>query len=297
MIMTFGSRRKSPQTCGLARINLVFRNGETAHIDLFTIPRVCEPVVCQPISICKENFDHLMTLDLEDPSDGSSQLDIDILIGSDCYWEFVSRETRCGLTGPIAIDTKFGWVLSGLATSPNSTNSTCLITHTLCVESCGQDTKSLNDRLNSFWELESFGISGVDHSVHDKFRSSVNFVDGRYKLRLPWRELHQTLPNNYSLCRKRLHGLLKRLRHDPDILQEYHFTIEDQLRRGVVEPVSQTDEPQKVHYLPHHTAVERMKDTTKLRVVYDTSVCSNRPFSLMTVYMPGQSSIKRYLTY
>ena len=276
-IMTFGSRRKSPQTCGLARLNLVFRNGDTAPIDLFTIPHVCEPVACQPISICKENFDHLMTLDLADPSDGSSPLDIDILIGSDCYWEFVSGETRRGPTGPIAIDTKFGWVLSGLATSPNSTNSTCLITHTLCVESCGQDTKSLNDRLNSFWELESFGISGVDHSIHDKFRSSVKFVDGRYEVRLPWRQLHPTLPNNYSLCLKRLRGLLKRLRHDPDILQEYHSTIQDQLRRGVVEPVTQTDEPQKIHYLPHHAVVKRMKNTTKLRVVYDASARSNGP--------------------
>ena len=273
-IMTFGSHKKSPQSFGLARLNLVFRNGETTPIDLYTIPHVCEPVTCQPVSICKENFGHLATLDLAVPSDGSSPLDIDILIGSDFYWEFVSGDTRRGPTGPIAIDTKFGWVLSGPATS--STDSVTLITHSLC---CVQNTTSLEDRLNSFWELESFGVSGADLSIHDKFKDSVNFVDGRYEVKLPWREMHPTLPNNYSLCLKRLRGLLKRLRHNPGILQEYHSTIQDQLKRGIVEPVinQTTDKLLKIHYLPHHAVVRHTKDTTKLRVVYDASARSSGP--------------------
>ena len=273
-VMTFGSHKKSPQSFGLARLNLVFRNGETTPIDLYTNPHVCEPVTCQPVSICKENFGHLATLDLADPSDGSSPLNIDILIGSDFYWEFVTGDTCRGPTGPIAIDTKFGWVLSGPDTS--STDSVMLITHSLC---CVQNTTSLEDRLNSFWELESFGVSGADLSIHDKFKDSVNFVDGRYEVKLPWREMHPTLPNNYSLCLKRLRGLLKRLRHNPDILQEYHSTIQDQLKRGIVEPVinQTTDKLLKIHYLPHHAVVRHTKDTTKLRVVYDTSARSSGP--------------------
>ena len=42
---------------------------------------------------------------------------MDILIGSDYYWEFITGEILRGNSGPVAINTKLGWVLSGLITS------------------------------------------------------------------------------------------------------------------------------------------------------------------------------------
>lgn len=55
-----------------------------------------------------------------------------------------------------------------------------LVTHTLRVDGLSQDSLILDDRLKSFWELESFGITDIE--VHDNFGSSIKFVDGRYEV-------------------------------------------------------------------------------------------------------------------
>ena len=237
-------------------------------------------MTCQPVSFCQDNFDHLAQLDLADPSDGSSHLDIDVLIGCDQYWELVTGETRRGNSGPVALNTELGWVLSGPVASPAwDTPSTCLVTHTLRVDGLTHDDlQVLDDRLKSFWELESFGISGSDRSVYDEFGDSVRFVNGRYEVELPWKEAHPALPNNYHLCVQRLRGLLKRLKHNPDVLFEYTSTIRDQLSQGIVEVIQPSEEDvEKIHYLPHHAVVRHNKDTTKVRVVYDASARADGP--------------------
>ena len=102
---------------------------------------ICEPFTCQPVAFCQVNYQHLAGLVLADSSNGQEQLEVDILIGCDQYWSLITGETRRGESGPLAIQTELGCVLSGpvgLATQdlPHST----LVT-----------------RLKSF--LESFGIT------------------------------------------------------------------------------------------------------------------------------------------
>ena len=103
-------------------------------------------------------------------------------------------------------------------------------------------------------------------------------------------------PNDYDLSLKRLNGLLRRLKQEPDILTEYNSVIKTQLQQGIVKPIenqSLVDIPE-VHYLPHHAVVRRDKATTKLRVVYDVSSRSNRP-SLNDCLNPGPKFDKKIL--
>ena len=77
------------------------------------------------------------------------------------------------------------------------------------------------------------------------------------------------LADNYLLSVRRLRGLLRQLKHDPE---EYDRTIQEQLAKGVIEPVFPDEKTtNQVHYPPHHGVVCSDKATTKLRVVYDTS--------------------------
>ena len=86
-----------------------------------------------------KDLDHFQGLDLADESDGSTSLDIDILIiiGSDHYWQLVTGETIRQEDGPVALKTVLGWVLSGPL--PEAKHTTDLLTtHTLKVDSNAQ---------------------------------------------------------------------------------------------------------------------------------------------------------------
>ena len=115
-------------------------------------------------------------------------------------------------------------------------------------------------------------------SQFEKFTQQISLKQGRYEVHLPWKESHPPLPDNYELCRKRLDGLLKRLRQNPEQLQQYDAVIRDQLRQGMVEVVANPTQCEgRVHYLPHHAVVRQDKQTTKLRVVYDASARAGGP--------------------
>lgn len=276
-IMTFGSNEENSRVCKFVKVGLTLRGGETKQLTLFTVPMICGPLASQPIAFCRNNYEHLSGLDLADSSDGCLRLEVDILVGSDQYWDLITGKTRRGASGPVAIDTRLGWVLSGPTTSPiKEQTSSGLVTHTLRVDGLQQDMVTLDRRLKSFWELESFGVPDSDRSVYDMFQETVQFKNGRYEVALPWKDSHSTLSDNFQLSLTRLNGLL---RQDKDVLQEYDSIIKSQIQQGIVEVVEhpESTDAEVVHYLPHHAVVRRDKDTTKLRIVYDASSKASGP--------------------
>ena len=91
-----------------------------------------------------------------------------------------------------------------------------------------------------------------------------------------WDSLGPNVPDHFSLCQTRLKSLQRRLRVTPDLMREYNKIIQEQMRLGIVEAVSDCkgpdDEiPPNCHYLPHHGVVHLSSQTTKLRIVYDGS--------------------------
>ena len=55
-------------------------------------------------------------------------------------------------------------------------------------------------------------------------------------------------------------------------MNEYDSIVKEQLSAGVIEKVSELEEPGgNVHYLPHHAVIRGDAETTKLRIVYDAS--------------------------
>ena len=280
-ILTFGSNRRNTQTCQMVKVSMRTREGPDKEMELFSVPLICEPLVTQPISFCKDKYDHLAQLELADYSDGASEMEVDVLIGSDYYWEFATGRMSRGQSGPVAIHTRLGWTLSGPVPSTEMEQSSVslITTHTLRVDST-QLTNALDNTLQSFWELESLGIKDSELSVFEKFKQNIVFNGSRYEVSLPWKDQHPLLPDNYQLSLKRLRGLLHRLRQNPSVLQEYDRIIQNQLNKGIVQKVEDTEEPtgsSKVHYLPHHAVVRQDKQTTKLRIVYDASAKCDGP--------------------
>ena len=131
-IMTFGSNEEKSQVCEFVKVGLTLQDGDSQQLTLLAVSMICEPLASQPIAFCQNNYEHLSGLDLADSSDGHSRLEVDILVGSDQYWDLITGRTRRGASGPVAIDTQLGWVLSGPTSFPTQEQSSSgLVSHTL----------------------------------------------------------------------------------------------------------------------------------------------------------------------
>ena len=202
-IAAFGSNRGSPQVCPIVKVGVMFKRDPSLLMSLFVVPMICEPLVCQPTDVCLSQNPEFSRLEVADTTVSASKLRVDILVGADNYWEFVTGVVSNGTGGLTAIHTKLGWVLTGpveVSNSPSLLSSTLITTHALKVTS-----ESLEEQLKSFWDLESLGIqpSATDTLYGD---SILNFREGRYEVSLPWKQSHKSLPTNYQLSCKRLQG-------------------------------------------------------------------------------------------
>lgn len=180
---------------------------------MVVVPHICDSVCSQPIDTSKASYKHLSGLELADSGQSGSDLKIDLLIGSDHYWKLVTGRVVRGDGGPIAIETRFGWVLSGSAEGLEENTTINFIStqpsHMLRVDHT-VETENLDATLRKFWELESLGIVKEEHPVQQQFSQRIGFGQGRYEVHIPWKDSHVHLPDNYDLCKRRLNGLLKK---------------------------------------------------------------------------------------
>ena len=66
-------------------------------------------------------------------------------------------------------------------------------------------------------------------------------------------------------------GQIRKLRKEPEVLEEYNEVIKEQLTSGVIESITELERADKVHYIPHLAVVRKEASTTKVRVVCDAS--------------------------
>ncbi|XP_067931005.1 uncharacterized protein [Watersipora subatra] len=94
--------------------------------------------------------------------------------------------------------------------------------------------------------------------------------DGSITLPLPFKDL-PTMPNNKAQAKKRLEQLIHRLKKDPNLKKDYFQFMEEVIKSGHAEKVSDHCTPQgKAWYLPHFGVYHPKKQ--KLRLVFDASV-------------------------
>jgi hypothetical protein len=145
------------------------------------------------------------------------------------------------------------------------------IIHFVSQQRLETDSVSLESEVRRLWDLDSIGVR-VNDEVHETFENEVSFKDGKYSVKLPWKQGHEPLPSNYVNSLARMQNQLRKLRKDPEVLADYDAIIKDQLKTGVIEPVAALEKPSdKLHYLPHQVVIRKDAKTTKIRIVYDAS--------------------------
>ena len=191
-IAAFGSRQAQAKPCDVVRVKIKTRSQRELELDLFVVPHICDPLIAQPASTCFREHSHLSHLNLADDSVDGAPREIDMLIGSNSYWSIVTGEILRGSGGPIAVNTRLRWVLSGPVELAGLMTVNIVSAHTLRIDSTEED---IDATLKAFWELESLGIKNEIDPVQDQFTKSIQVKGGRYQVSLPWREHHEPLPN------------------------------------------------------------------------------------------------------
>ena len=271
---------------------------------MITINALKFPVICSPSpSLAGTNYPHLEGLELADQLTNSSD-SIDVLIGSDFYWQIVDGETIRGEEGPIAVNSELGWLLSGPVQDEKGSDTRTVSNLIISQESndifAENPTDKLVNTLKTFWETESIGVKEIvspnDSDEVEEFVNNPKYNGTRYEVGLPWNN-RQSLPSDYNLSFNRLKALQQRFTKEPELAMEYNDIIQEQLKNNIVERITDEELNQQsggFHYLPHHAVVRKERETTKVRIVFDGSAkAHNSPLSINDCLHKGPNFIPK----
>ncbi|KAH6933352.1 hypothetical protein HPB50_014382 [Hyalomma asiaticum] len=183
----FGGQQK-PDSFRRVEVRLLSKDNckEEYVFDALEVPTICEQVIPCPDEQVKETLRELSL----PVGDNSIEQDatIDVLIGSDQFWECLTRRIRKINSKLTAMETVFGWAVQGPTVS-KCKEVNCAQVVVLRSSVTDQETGPI-PRL--FSELEGVGMSDTEKlpNVHisEKFTKGIKTVDGRYEVRLPERE-------------------------------------------------------------------------------------------------------------
>ncbi len=176
-------------------------------------------------------LDHLKNLNLAHLYTGEKTFRVDLLIGADFYWSFIGDEKPIRGQGPTAINSKIGYLVSCPLDSVQVQKPVQAISlHIQTVEA---------DDWSHLWSLETLGIFPHLEKVKeaaDYAKRCVEFNDGQYTARFPWKTDHLELLTNYAMVKAMTRSTVKRLGRD-GMLKVFADLIKDQQDRRFIEQV------------------------------------------------------------
>ncbi|XP_014676190.1 PREDICTED: uncharacterized protein LOC106816151 [Priapulus caudatus] len=275
-IKTFGVESKETSLRDVVKIDITaLTGGKVTRVEAYVVPNISH-IQNEHIEIVKKDYPHLRNLWFSDVCKEKDELEIDVLIGADYLWCFQSGRTIRGEIGqPVAVETKVGWVLSGPLKGRISRGGSETQVNLISRENVRSEQDSIDRDIHKLWDLETLGIRESE-DVSEEFADTIRFTGQRYSVKLPWKESHRTLPSNYDNSLGRMKSQVKRLKWEPEILEEYDAIVKEQLSSGITEKVVDLEPRGKVHYLPHQAVIRKEAATTKLRIVYDASAKENK---------------------
>ncbi|XP_022809281.1 uncharacterized protein LOC111346251 [Stylophora pistillata] len=221
-------------------------------------------------------LDHFRDLEIEKPVEHG---EVDVLIGSDYYDELLlPLEYRTGKRGePVGIKTPLGWTIVGhvseIADEGNIAN------HVYTFHATFTPQMRTDELMRKTWDEELLGITNQNKPLTAeevlatrKVAESRCYAEGRYEVAIPLQDDEPPLYCNRNTAEDRLYSLEKHLQRRPDVAEKYCHVMEANEAKGYIrklEPGEIDDGPS--WYLPHFPVVREDKETTKVRIVYDSA--------------------------
>ncbi|GFW81580.1 integrase catalytic domain-containing protein [Trichonephila clavipes] len=122
-------------------------------------------------------------------------------------------------------------------------------------------------------DKDSVVLGNEDEEILGEFDKSVCFVEGRYRVNLPWKPgMREALQYNKTVARKRFEGFFVGLNVITSCSGSIRILIDDYVREGFVECTScdSLSDSQGI-YLPHHAVIRSDKTASRIRIVFDAS--------------------------
>ena len=139
VIKTFGINDCCVQDIEVAQLKVKSSRGNgDIYLELLVVPEICSPLSSQLPKFVKLNYPHLRSLYLSDFVNCENGMNIDILIGTNFYYQFMTGKIIRGPTihDPVALESVIGWILSGpygRVSSQNAANN-LVATHVMATE-------------------------------------------------------------------------------------------------------------------------------------------------------------------
>ncbi|KRY64271.1 hypothetical protein T4A_7855, partial [Trichinella pseudospiralis] len=241
------------------------------RVEALAIPRICGKIP-HSMSYSLSNKDkNAARTEVGQQSKPQQPLTIDVLIGVDHYYDFVTGRMKRNATGSIALETLLGWIICGKPhSSPNAEATGVLLTK---VE------EPTDAALRKFWEIEAMGITPEDDvapedtRMMERFEKSLTINGERYQIGLLWSEGQPDLLVNVKQAMRRLTMVERRLAQSDKDSCDYSSTMRRYLVNGWAEPATESGPTKRTWYLPHHTVYKGEGEERKCRVVFDGSAC------------------------
>ena len=135
-----------------------------------------------------------------------------------------------GENGPVGLEMKVGWVLSGVVGERKNETHVNFISQTHVFKIANERSlKNLDENVKKFWDLESIGIKENEKSMYQELSDEICInKEGRYEVNLPFKISHPVLPDNFEQCKKRFESKFNQLKNDPELLSKYDETFKEQ---------------------------------------------------------------------
>jgi len=219
---------------------------------------------------------------------GEDEGEIEVLIGSDYYPQWITGRKHFLQNGLVALETSFGWTVSGklnkVHDEPES-NVAMQVTSMFLAEA----------NVSELWDLETIGIhEPVEKEVDKQADAKQHFLEtvkrsdeGRYVVSLPWIEAGSSyIIDNRDVAEKRLASITTKLQAQGKY-QRYSKVFDDWVAEDIIEVVDETVKKDNCYYLPHRPVFKPDSLTTPVRPVFDASCKTNRKPSLNELLEKG----------
>ncbi|CAH3030003.1 unnamed protein product [Porites evermanni] len=105
MIKTFESETGQIQSCDLVQLCVQGMTSETyLYVNAYAVPIICSPPQNQAVNFAASTYQHLSGLLLADSisaDENENNLEVDVLIGADYYWHFLTGAIKRGESEPL----------------------------------------------------------------------------------------------------------------------------------------------------------------------------------------------------